>query len=81
VEQIEDQMRTTRLQFPFPGASFALDSKAMHVEKCLTGGDELDAAFEILTKSGGRGIVGCRGKSGLHGDKAAGNARRERSQG
>jgi hypothetical protein len=28
----------------------ALDSKAMRVEKRSTGRDELDAAFEILTK-------------------------------
>jgi hypothetical protein len=47
---IEDQTRATRFQFPDPGVPFALDSKAMHVEKRSTGRDELDAAFEILTK-------------------------------
>jgi hypothetical protein len=47
---IEEQMRATRFQFPDPGVPFALDSKAMHVEKRSTGRDELDAAFEILTK-------------------------------
>jgi len=29
----------------------------------------------------GRGVARCRGKSGLHGEKAAGNARRGRPQG
>jgi len=47
---IEDQTRATRFQFPDPGVPFALDSKAMHVEKRSTGRDELDAAFGILTK-------------------------------
>ena len=43
-------MRATRFQFPDPGVQSALDSKAMRVEKRSTGRDELDAAFEILTK-------------------------------
>ena len=43
-------MRATRFQFPDPGVPSSLDSKAMHGEKRSTGRDELDAAFEILTK-------------------------------
>ena len=35
---------------PTLGVSFALDSKAVPVEKRSTGWDELDAVFAILTK-------------------------------
>lgn len=43
-------MRTTRFRFPAPGAPCALDSKAMRVQTRVTGPEEPDAAFAILTK-------------------------------